>query len=88
MKYTKRKAILFENVFEKQENEELKLVEERHIDITGKEFDESVAEMEKSGTKVSIKYVAERPQRMRFNEIYILKTPAGRPDYIYVNVIA
>ena len=88
MKYTKRKAILFENVFEKQENEELKLIETRHIDITGKEFDQSVLEMEKSGKKISIKYVSERPQKMRFNEIYILRTPAGRPDYIYVNVIS
>ena len=38
-----------------------------------------------TGTKVPVEYVTARPEKFQLGVFYILKTPAGRPDYIYTH---
>lgn len=75
----KSKGLMFISYYEKNEDKMIK-VDEVITKCKRKDLENSI-----TGTKVPVEYVSERPERFRLGVLYILKTPAGRPDYIYTH---
>lgn len=75
----KSKGLMFISYYEKNEDKMIK-VDEVITKCKRKDLENSIA-----GTKVSVEYVTARPERFQLGVIYILQTPAGRPDYIYTH---
>lgn len=80
----KNKGILFISYFEKKEDS-LVLKDKIMIKITRKNFEQSLIEDKENGYNHKIEYVNEKPEKFQMGTIYILKTPKGRPDYIYTH---
>ena len=78
----KSKGILFISYFEKQDDK-LVLNDELMVKITRKNFEESLEEDKRNGINHKIEYVNQKPEKFNMGVIYILRTPKGRPDYIY-----
>ena len=77
----KSKGLIFISYYEKDEDKMIK-VDEVITKCKRKDLENSITE-----TKVPVEYVTARPERFQLNTLYILKTPSGRPDYIYLHVI-
>ena len=75
----KSKGLMFISYYEKDEDKMIK-VDEVITKCKRKDLENSITE-----TKVPVEYVSERPERFRLGVLYILRTPAGRPDYIYTH---
>lgn len=75
----KSKGLMFISYYEKDEDRMMK-VDEVITKCKRKDLESSI-----SGTKVPVEYVTVRPERFQLGVIYILRTPAGRPDYIYTH---
>lgn len=75
----KSKGLMFISYYEKDEDRMMK-VDEVITKCKRKDLENSI-----TGTKVPVEYVTARPERFQLGVIYILQTPAGRPDYIYTH---
>lgn len=75
----KSKGFMFISYYEKDGNRMMK-VDEVITKCKRKDLENSI-----SGTKVPVEYVTVRPEKFQLGVLYILKTPAGRPDYIYTH---
>ena len=75
----KSKGLMLISYYNKDEDKMIK-VDEVIIKCKRKELENFVTE-----TKIPVEYVLERPERFRLGVLYILRTPAGRPDYIYTH---
>lgn len=75
----KSKGLMFISYYEKNGDEMIK-VDEIITKCKKKDLENSIA-----GTKIPVEYVIARPERFQLGVIYLLKTPAGRPDYIYTH---
>lgn len=75
----KSNGLMFISYYKKDEDKMMK-VDEIIIKCKRKDLENSI-----SRTKVPVEYVTERPERFQLGVIYILQTPAGRPDYIYTH---
>lgn len=75
----KSKGLMFISYYEKDEDKMVK-VDEVITKCKRKDLENSI-----TGTKIPVEYVIARPERFQLGVIYILKTPAGRPDYIYTH---
>lgn len=75
----KSKGLVFISYYNKDEDKMIK-VDEVIIKCKRKELENFVTE-----TKLPVEYVSKRPERFRLGVLYILRTPAGRPDYIYIH---
>lgn len=75
----KSKGLMFISYYEKNGDKMIK-VDEVITKCKRKDLENSI-----TGTKVPVEYVLERPEKFRLGVLYILKTPAGRPDYIYTH---
>ena len=75
----KSKGFMFISYYEKDGDRMMK-VDEVIIKCKRKDLENSI-----SGTKVPVEYVTVRPEKFQLGVLYILKTPAGRPDYIYTH---
>ena len=64
----------------KKDGDRMMKVDEVIIKCKRKDLENSI-----SGTKVPVEYVTARPEKFQLGVLYILKTPAGRPDYIYTH---
>lgn len=73
----KSKGFMFISYYEKDGDRMMK-VDEVITKCKRKDLENSIA-----GTKVPVEYVTARPEKFQLGVLYILKTPAGRPDYIY-----
>ena len=73
----KSKGFMFISYYEKDGDRMMK-VDEVITKCKRKDLENSI-----SGTKVPVEYVTARPEKFQLGVLYILKTPAGRPDYIY-----
>lgn len=82
----KGKGLLYINYFEKQDDKFIK-VDEIMTKISKRNLEKSLEEDKENGINHIIEYVNEKPVKFQFGVIYILKTPKGRPDYIYTNQI-
>lgn len=78
----KSKGILFISYFEKQDDKLVK-TDEKIVHITRKNFEQSIKEDLEKGIAHKIEYVNQKPEKFNMGVIYILRTPKGRPDYIY-----
>ena len=75
----KSKGLMFISYYEKDGDRIMK-VDEVITKCKRKDLENSIA-----GTKVPVEYVTARPEKFQLGVFYILKTPAGRPDYIYTH---
>ena len=75
----KSKGFMFISCYEKDGDRMMK-VDEIITKCKRKDLENSI-----SGTKVPVEYVTARPEKFQLGVLYILKTPAGRPDYIYTH---
>ena len=75
----KSKGLMFISYYEKDEDKMIK-ANEVIVKCKRKDLEDSI-----SGTKVPVEYVTARPEKFQLGVIYILRTPAGRPDYIYTH---
>ena len=75
----KSKGLVLISYYNKDEDK-LTKVDEVIIKCKRKELENLITE-----TKIPVEYVSERPERFRLGVLYILRTPAGRPDYIYTH---
>jgi hypothetical protein len=75
----KSKGLMFISYYNKDEDKMIK-VDEVITKCKRRELENLV-----TGRKIPVEYVSERPERFRFGVLYILRTPAGRPDYIYTH---
>lgn len=75
----KSKGLMFISYYEKNGDKIIK-VDEVITKCKRKDLENSI-----TGTKVPVEYVAARPEKFQLGVIYILRTPAGRPDYIYTH---
>lgn len=75
----KSKGLMFITYYKKDEDKMIK-VDEVITKCKRRDLESSI-----TGTKVPVEYVSERPERFQLGVIYILRTPAGRPDYIYTH---
>lgn len=75
----KSKGLMFISYYEKDEYGIIK-VDEVITKCKRKDLENSITE-----TKVPVEYVTARPEKFQLGVFYILKTPAGRPDYIYTH---
>lgn len=74
----KSKGLMFISYYEKNGDKMIK-VDEVITKCKKKDLEDSIT------AKIPVEYVAARPERFQLGVIYILKTPAGRPDYIYTH---
>lgn len=75
----KSKGLMFISYYNKDEDKMIK-VDEVIIKCKRKELENFVTE-----TEIPVEYVSKRPERFKLGVLYILRTPAGRPDYIYTH---
>ena len=75
----KSKGLMFISYYEKDEDKMIK-VDEVITKCKRKDLENSITE-----TKVPVEYVTARPEKFQLGVFYFLKTPAGRPDYIYTH---
>lgn len=75
----KSKGLMFINYYKKDEDKMIK-TDEVITKCKRRELENLL-----TGTKIPVEYVSERPERFRLGVLYILRTPAGRPDYIYTH---
>ena len=75
----KSKGLMFISYYEKDEDKMIK-VDEVITKCKRKDLENSITE-----TKVPVEYVTARPEIFKLGVLYILKTPAGSPDYIYTH---
>lgn len=75
----KSKGFMFISYYEKDGDRMMK-VDEVTTKCKRKDLENSIV-----GTKVPVEYVTARPEKFQLGVLYILKTPAGRPDYIYTH---
>ena len=71
----KSKGLMFISYYEKDEDKMIK-VDEVITKCKRKDLENSITE-----TKVPVEYVTARPEKFQLGALYILKTPAGRPDF-------
>lgn len=75
----KSKGFMFISYYKKDGDRMMK-VDEVITKCKKKDLENSI-----TGTKVPVEYVTARPEKFQLGVLYILKTPAGRPDYIYTH---
>ena len=75
----KSKGFMFISYYEKDGDRMMK-VDEVITKCKRKDLENSI-----TGTKVPVEYVTACPEKFQLGVLYILKTPAGRPDYIYTH---
>lgn len=75
----KSKGLMFISYYKKDEDKMIK-ADEVIIKCKRRELENLV-----TGKKIPVEYVSERPERFRLGVLYVLRTPAGRPDYIYTH---
>lgn len=75
----KSKGFMFISYYEKDGDRMMK-IDEIITKCKRKDLENSIV-----GTKVPVEYVTVRPEKFQLGVLYILKTPAGRPDYIYTH---
>ena len=75
----KSKGLMFISYYKKNGDKMIK-VDEVITKCKRKDLENSI-----SGTKVPVEYVTARPEKFQLGVLYILKTPAGRLDYIYTH---
>lgn len=75
----KSKGLMFVSYYKKDGDRMMK-IDEVITKCKRKDLENSV-----TGTKVPVEYVTARPEKFQLGVLYILKTPVGRPDYIYTH---
>lgn len=75
----KSKGIMFITYYERVDEKLIK-VDEEMVRCKRKDIEDSLA-----ASNMKVEYVTAKPEKIQLGVLYVLPTPAGRPDYIYVH---